>query len=132
VTEIPQAAVDAAAVAIHDADCADQSCSGSALGHAHRLARLALQAAVPFIVAAEQERMQRYLNHQDAAAGRGLPGATCSPPHAPDYRCVECVTEEEWMAATAPHPLTGAVEANARILSQQAPHPDSQTDPALD
>jgi len=54
-SEIPQAAIDAAAVAIHDADCPDTRCSGSALGHAHRLARLALEAAAPHVAAAQRE-----------------------------------------------------------------------------
>jgi hypothetical protein len=46
---IPEEAVTAAAVAIHDADCPDTDCSGSALGHSYRLARAALNAAAPLI-----------------------------------------------------------------------------------
>lgn len=38
-------AITLAAVAIHDVDCPDTSCSGVALGHCYRLARAALEAA---------------------------------------------------------------------------------------
>ena len=48
-TALPPEAVTAAAVAIHDADCPDTKCSGSALGHAHGLAQVALAAAAPHI-----------------------------------------------------------------------------------
>jgi len=48
---VPPEAITAAAVAIHDADCPDRTCSGSALGHCYKLASVALEAAVPLIVA---------------------------------------------------------------------------------
>ena len=54
----PEAAVTAAAVAIHDADCPDTKCSGAALGHATRLARVALEAAAPHIREQIASRME--------------------------------------------------------------------------
>ncbi len=51
-TAVPPGAITAAAVAIHDADCPDRTCSGSALGHCYRLAQSALEAAAPLIAAA--------------------------------------------------------------------------------
>lgn len=59
VTPEADAALTAAAVAIHDADCPDTHCSGAALGNAYRLARVALEAAEPHIreaVQAEDDR----------------------------------------------------------------------------
>ena len=63
---IPEEWLTAAAVAIHDADCPDRTCSGSALGQSYKLARAALEAAVPFIAAAERERV---LEEVRASAG---------------------------------------------------------------
>jgi hypothetical protein len=53
VADIPEDARTAAAVAIHDVDCPDRHCSGSALGHAYRLADAALGKAAPLLLAAE-------------------------------------------------------------------------------
>jgi hypothetical protein len=50
---IPPEALTLAAVAIHDAECPDRTCSGPALGHCYRLARVALEAASPVLIAAE-------------------------------------------------------------------------------
>jgi len=46
-TAVPPGDITAAAVALHDADCPDRTCSGSALGHYYRLAQDALEAAAP-------------------------------------------------------------------------------------
>ena len=75
----PEAAVTAAAVAIHDADCPDTKCSGAALGHATRLARVALEAAAPHIRAAERERIRQLMidnyAHYDCDPCYGTPAA---------------------------------------------------------
>ena len=57
-TDIPPDARTAAAVAIHDADCPDRTCSGSALGHCYKLADAALAAAGPLIRTDERERLR--------------------------------------------------------------------------
>jgi hypothetical protein len=60
------ATLTAAAVAIHDADCPDTTCSGSALGHCYRLARAALAAAEPVIRRDERDQCIQ-MAEQDAA-----------------------------------------------------------------
>ena len=73
VTPEADAALTAAAVAIHDADCPDTHCSGAALGNAYRLARVALEAAAPHILKAERERIsQLALAEADRGAKTGL------------------------------------------------------------
>jgi hypothetical protein len=44
-TAVQPEALTAAAIAIHDASCPDQTCGGAALGHCYRLAGVALEAA---------------------------------------------------------------------------------------
>jgi hypothetical protein len=56
--DTPDEVLTAAAVAIHDVDCPDTHCSGSALGHCYRLAEAALNAATPLITAAERHRIR--------------------------------------------------------------------------
>ncbi len=60
---IPPEAVDLATVAVHDVDCPDRDCNGSALGHACKLACAALEAAAPLIAAAERDRLYAELGN---------------------------------------------------------------------
>jgi hypothetical protein len=70
--DIPEAALTAAAVAIHDADCPDTHCSGPALGHCYRLAEAALGAAGPHLLAAERERIRQAIGQHSSACSRGV------------------------------------------------------------
>jgi hypothetical protein len=54
----PAESLTAAAVAIHDVDCPDRTCSGPVLGHCYKLAEAALNAATPLIAAAADERAE--------------------------------------------------------------------------
>jgi hypothetical protein len=65
-TDVPEAILMRGAVAIHDADCGDQTCSGSALGHCYKLAAAALTAVVPLIRAETREQSAQGL--RDAIA----------------------------------------------------------------
>ena len=84
VTPEADAALTAAAVAIHDADCPDTHCSGAALGNAYRLARVALEAAELFItgpaVAAERERCAALLEARAATTTADLMAVGWSRP----------------------------------------------------
>lgn len=46
---LPERAVTLAAVALHDAECPDRTCSDAALGAYYRQARIALEAAYPHL-----------------------------------------------------------------------------------
>ena len=74
---VPPQAITAAAVAIHDVDCRDDRCSGSALGHCYKLARAALGAAAPLLAAAERETIARLAEQSEAM---------CPPPSYPFRR----------------------------------------------
>ena len=69
--EAQDPALTAAAVAIHDADCPDRTCSGSALGHCYKLARAALGAAAPVIKA--QALLELAADLRATARAPGLP-----------------------------------------------------------
>jgi hypothetical protein len=60
--DTPPAAIEAirhkVAIAMHDAECADRHCSGTALGAYYGMADVALFVAAPLIAAAERERIR--------------------------------------------------------------------------
>lgn len=65
-TDVPAEAVTLAAVAIHDVDCPDTHCGGSALGHCYRLAEAALTAAAGVLrnhqgATTERQRIRHWL-----------------------------------------------------------------------
>lgn len=64
--DLRAAALTAAAVAIHDADCPDTHCSGAALGHCYKLARAALEGAAPHLreqaAAAERAKIRQIID----------------------------------------------------------------------